>query len=58
MESRMRVMTTIRLFLDLLPACGPVYHSPDLGDFYSDLAQREDPTRLPDTVGPGALCFF
>jgi len=55
----MRAMTAIFLLLVLsLPACGPVYHSPDLGDLYSDLAQREDPARLPDTVGPGALCFF
>ena len=52
----MRAMTAIFLLLVLsLPACGPVYHSPDLGDLYSDLAQREDPYRNPIIVIPGLL---
>ena len=56
MESGMRAMTAIFLLLVLsLPACGPVYHSPDLGDLYSDLAQREDPYRNPIIVIPGLL---
>ena len=52
----MRAMTAIFLLLVLsLPACGPVYHSPDLGHLYSELAQREDPYRNPIIVIPGLL---
>ena len=52
----MRALTAIFLLLVLsLPACGPVYHSPDLGHLYSELAQREDPYRNPIIVIPGLL---
>jgi pimeloyl-ACP methyl ester carboxylesterase len=56
MEFGMRAMTALFLLLVLpLVACGPVYHSPDLGDLYSDLAQQEDPYRNPIIVIPGLL---
>jgi pimeloyl-ACP methyl ester carboxylesterase len=41
-------------FLALLPACS-AYHSPDLGNLYNELAQREDPHRNPIIVIPGIL---
>ena len=42
-------------FLILLPACGPVFHAPDLGNLYNELAQHEDPNRNPIIVMPGLM---
>ena len=42
-------------FLVLLPACGPVHHAPDLGNFYNELAQHRDPHRNPILVIPGLM---
>ena len=42
-------------FLVLLPACGPVHHAPDLGNFYNELAQHRDPYRNPIIVIPGLM---
>jgi pimeloyl-ACP methyl ester carboxylesterase len=42
-------------FLALLPACGPVFHSPDLANIYNDVAQHEDPHRNPILVIPGLM---
>jgi len=38
-----------------LPACGSMYHIPDLGNLYNEQAQREDPHRNPIIVIPGLL---
>lgn len=43
------------LFWIFLPACGSMYHAPDLGDLYNELAQREDPHRNPIIVIPGLM---
>jgi len=42
-------------FLILLPACGPAFHAPDLGNLYNELAQHEDPHRNPIIVMPGLM---
>lgn len=52
----MRKYFSIYVFsLILLPACGPVYHPPNLGNLYNELAQHEDPHRNPIIVIPGML---
>ena len=52
----MRAITAIFLLLILsLSACASVYHAPDLGNLYNDLAQQEDPYRNPIIVIPGLL---
>lgn len=45
----------LSLCLLLLPACGPAYHTPDLGGLYNELAQHEDVNRNPIIVIPGLL---
>lgn len=38
-----------------VPACSPVFHTPNLGNLYNALAQHEDPSRNPVIVIPGLL---
>jgi pimeloyl-ACP methyl ester carboxylesterase len=55
-ETKMRLRISILFLLLLfLFACGSVYQPPDLGNLYSELAQREDPYRNPIIVIPGIL---
>lgn len=42
-------------FLIFVPACSPVFHTPNLGNLYNALAQHEDPSRNPVIVIPGLL---
>lgn len=50
-----KLFSIYAFFLILLPACGHVYHAPDLGNLYNELAQHEDPHRNPILVIPGLM---
>ncbi|TDJ52015.1 MAG: hypothetical protein E2O45_00910, partial [Nitrospina sp.] len=50
-----KLLSIYFLFWIFLPACGSMYHAPDLGDLYNELAQREDPHRNPIIVIPGLM---
>ena len=50
-----KLLSIYFLFWIFLPACGSMYHAPDLGDLYNELAQREDPYRNPIIVIPGLM---
>ena len=52
----MRNYFSIYIFpLILLPACSSVFHSPNLGTLYNNLAQHENPHRNPIIVIPGLM---